>query len=113
MIIVTGGAGFIGSNLVAGLEQAVGGDIVVVDRLGTDDKWRNIAKRELAAIVAPVSSFPTGTRTSMSSQSPFRRCPYAATPNSAAGSRSSTSSRTTSRAMVRPRPVPPVSEPRA
>ena len=53
MIIVTGGAGFIGSNLVAGLEQVVGGDIVVVDSLGTGDKWRNIAKRELAEIVAP------------------------------------------------------------
>jgi ADP-L-glycero-D-manno-heptose 6-epimerase len=57
MIIVTGGAGFIGSNLVAGLEQAVGGDIAVVDRLGTEDKWRNIAKRELAAIVAPEDTF--------------------------------------------------------
>ncbi|MCR9071529.1 MAG: ADP-glyceromanno-heptose 6-epimerase [Alphaproteobacteria bacterium] len=57
MIIVTGGAGFIGSNLVAGLEQAVGGDIVVVDRLGTDEKWRNIAKRELAAIVPPEDFF--------------------------------------------------------
>jgi ADP-L-glycero-D-manno-heptose 6-epimerase len=57
MIIVTGGAGFIGSNLVAGLEEAVGGDIVVVDRLGTDDKWRNIAKRDLAAIVPPEDFF--------------------------------------------------------
>lgn len=57
MIIVTGGAGFIGSNLVAGLEEAVGGDIVVVDRLGTDDKWRNIAKRDLAAIVPPEDIF--------------------------------------------------------
>ena len=53
MILVTGGAGFIGSNLVAGLEARGAGDIVIVDRLGTDDKWRNIAKRELAAIVPP------------------------------------------------------------
>ncbi len=57
MIIVTGGAGFIGSNLVAGLEQSVGGDIAVVDRLGSDDKWRNIAKRDLAAIVPPEDFF--------------------------------------------------------
>ncbi len=53
MIIVTGGAGFIGSNLVAALEPRRPGDVVVCDTLGTDDKWRNIAKRELAAIVPP------------------------------------------------------------
>jgi ADP-L-glycero-D-manno-heptose 6-epimerase len=53
MIIVTGGAGFIGSNLVAGLEERGGGDIVVCDRLGHDEKWRNLAKRELAGIVLP------------------------------------------------------------
>jgi len=53
MIVVTGGAGFIGSNLVAELEARGHGDIVVVDALGTGDKWRNLAKRELAAIVRP------------------------------------------------------------
>lgn len=60
MIIVTGGAGFIGSNLVAGLEQRLGPegpDLVVVDRLGSDEKWRNIAKRDLAAIVPPQDFF--------------------------------------------------------
>jgi ADP-L-glycero-D-manno-heptose 6-epimerase len=53
MIIVTGGAGFIGSNLVAALEARGESDIVVVDRLGTDDKWRNLAKRDIADIVPP------------------------------------------------------------
>lgn len=53
MIVVTGGAGFIGSNLLAALERRGGHDLVCVDRLGTGDKWRNIAKRELADIVAP------------------------------------------------------------
>ncbi|MHC4824881.1 MAG: NAD-dependent epimerase/dehydratase family protein, partial [Planctomycetota bacterium] len=51
MIIVTGGAGFIGSNLLAGLEGQ--GDLVVVDRLGEGEMWRNLAKRELADVVRP------------------------------------------------------------
>jgi ADP-L-glycero-D-manno-heptose 6-epimerase len=53
MILVTGGAGFIGSNLLAGLEARGTQDLVVCDRLGSDDKWRNIAKREIAAFVPP------------------------------------------------------------
>jgi ADP-L-glycero-D-manno-heptose 6-epimerase len=53
MIIVTGGAGFIGSNILKGLEDKGYKDIVVVDWLGQEDKWKNIANRELAAIVMP------------------------------------------------------------
>jgi ADP-L-glycero-D-manno-heptose 6-epimerase len=53
MIVVTGGAGFIGSNLVAALEARGTRELVVCDRLGSSEKWRNIAKRELAAIVPP------------------------------------------------------------
>jgi ADP-L-glycero-D-manno-heptose 6-epimerase len=53
MIVVTGGAGFIGSNLVAALTQRGGRDVVVCDRLGSGDKWRNLAKHEIADIVPP------------------------------------------------------------
>ena len=40
--IVTGGAGFIGRNLVAALNARGHEDILIVDRLGTDRKWRNL-----------------------------------------------------------------------
>src|SRR5665213_151224 len=54
MFLVTGGAGFIGSNVVASLNEAGASDIVVNDLLGQDDaKWRNLAKRELADFVPP------------------------------------------------------------
>lgn len=55
MIVVTGGAGFIGSNLVAGLAEKGERNIVVCDLLGSDDKWRNISKHELRDIVKPDS----------------------------------------------------------
>ena len=45
MIIITGGAGFIGSALVAGLNDAGRTDLMVVDRFGTGIKWKNLAKR--------------------------------------------------------------------
>ena len=53
MIIVTGGAGFIGSNVVAALNEAGRADVVVCDLLGDSAKWRNLAKRQLADIVPP------------------------------------------------------------
>jgi ADP-L-glycero-D-manno-heptose 6-epimerase len=53
MIVITGGAGFIGSNLVAGLAERDLSEIAVCDRLGSGEKWRNLGKRELAAVIAP------------------------------------------------------------
>lgn len=53
MIVVTGGAGFIGSNIAARL-AADGRDVVVVDRLGADGiKWRNLARVPLERILPP------------------------------------------------------------
>ena len=43
MIIVTGGAGFIGSNIVKGLNDAGVDDILVVDNLENADKVKNLA----------------------------------------------------------------------
>lgn len=56
MILVTGGTGFIGSNILAALE-ARGETIAVCDWMGKEDKWRNIAKRELENIVPPEELF--------------------------------------------------------
>jgi ADP-L-glycero-D-manno-heptose 6-epimerase len=53
MLLVTGGAGFIGSNVVAALNDAGRADVVVSDLLGGDGKWRNLAKRQLADFVPP------------------------------------------------------------
>lgn len=52
LYVVTGGAGFIGSNLVAAL-AATGHDVVVCDWMRSDDRWRNLAKHELADLVSP------------------------------------------------------------
>ncbi|MGO9513644.1 MAG: ADP-glyceromanno-heptose 6-epimerase [Steroidobacteraceae bacterium] len=52
MLVVTGGAGFIGSNVVAAL-AARGEEVVVCDWLGRDERWRNLAKHEIAALIAP------------------------------------------------------------
>jgi ADP-L-glycero-D-manno-heptose 6-epimerase len=52
MYVVTGGAGFIGSNVVAAL-AARGQEVVVCDWLRSDERWRNLAKHEIADIIAP------------------------------------------------------------
>lgn len=53
MLLVTGGAGFIGSNLIAGLNEVGRTDIVVNDALGNSGKWRNLGKRQVADVVPP------------------------------------------------------------
>lgn len=48
MIVVTGGAGFIGSNLVRGLNRRGYTNILVVDDLTEGDKFRNLVGCEIA-----------------------------------------------------------------
>ncbi|MCD6152992.1 MAG: ADP-glyceromanno-heptose 6-epimerase [Syntrophobacterales bacterium] len=48
MIVVTGGAGFIGSAVVWKLNSEGIDNIVIVDHLGTSDKWKNLVNRKYA-----------------------------------------------------------------
>jgi ADP-L-glycero-D-manno-heptose 6-epimerase len=52
MILVTGGAGFIGSNLVAALTER-GERVAVCDRLRAGSKWRNLARLPLNELILP------------------------------------------------------------
>jgi ADP-L-glycero-D-manno-heptose 6-epimerase len=53
MLVITGGGGFIGSVFAARLNEAGRDDLVIVDRFGSGEKWRNIARRGFCDILAP------------------------------------------------------------
>ncbi len=57
MLLVTGGAGFIGSNVVASLNEAGRTDVAVNDIPGDEGKWRNLQKRQVADVVPPADLF--------------------------------------------------------
>lgn len=52
-ILVTGGGGFIGSNLVAALLARGTHHVVVCDHFGVNEKWRNLSKHPVFEIIAP------------------------------------------------------------
>lgn len=51
MIVVTGGAGFIGSCFLKKLNDRNITDILVVDELGSDEKWKNLVGKQVADVV--------------------------------------------------------------
>ncbi|HEY2660083.1 MAG TPA: ADP-glyceromanno-heptose 6-epimerase [Caulobacteraceae bacterium] len=59
IVLVTGGAGFIGSNIVAELAADPALEVVVCDRLRSAEsgKWRNLAKHPIADFIAPEAMF--------------------------------------------------------
>jgi ADP-L-glycero-D-manno-heptose 6-epimerase len=52
-IIVTGAAGFIGRNAVAELNRRGHEELILVDALGTDDKWQNLVGLRYEDIISP------------------------------------------------------------
>ncbi len=52
-IVVTGAAGFIGRNVVAELNARGYDNLLLVDQLGTDDKWRNLLGLRFEDILTP------------------------------------------------------------
>lgn len=51
LIIVTGGAGFIGSCVVRHLNKMGMGNIVIVDHLGSTEKWKNLVGKQFVDII--------------------------------------------------------------
>lgn len=56
-ILVTGGGGFIGSNVVAALIDRGTHNVVVCDIFGSNDKWRNLSKHHAFEIIVPEQMF--------------------------------------------------------
>jgi ADP-L-glycero-D-manno-heptose 6-epimerase len=57
IILVTGGGGFIGSNLVASLVARGTHRVVVCDEFGADDRWHNLLSSPIDEIISPSNLF--------------------------------------------------------
>lgn len=57
-IVITGGAGFIGSAVIRYLNEQNFSEIVVVDELDSSDKWKNLVGKQFAEILEKDQLFP-------------------------------------------------------
>ena len=71
-IIVTGAAGFIGSNIVKALNQRGITDIVAVDNLTRGEKFKNLAECEIAHYLDKCAAIFCPTKTSKPSSTKAR-----------------------------------------
>ena len=46
MIILTGGAGFIGTNMLMALNKMGERDILIVDNINSSEKWKNLVGKK-------------------------------------------------------------------
>lgn len=53
LIVVTGAAGFIGRNVVAALNARGQDDLLLVDHLGSDEKWKNLIGLRYEDLISP------------------------------------------------------------
>ena len=53
LIIITGAAGFIGRNIVAELNRRGEKNLILVDELGKDEKWKNLVGLQYEDILSP------------------------------------------------------------
>ena len=56
-ILVTGSAGFIGSNIAGHFADNSKFNVAVSHHFGSDDKWRNLSKHQIYEIVSPTEQF--------------------------------------------------------
>ncbi|MFZ4542011.1 MAG: ADP-glyceromanno-heptose 6-epimerase [Rickettsiales bacterium] len=56
-VLITGGAGFIGSNIAGTLADHTDYRVVVVDEFGSNDKWRNLSKHRIYEVISPGEIF--------------------------------------------------------
>ena len=51
MIVVTGGAGFIGSTLIGNINNSERTDVLVVDNIASTEKWKNLSNKKYVSYI--------------------------------------------------------------
>jgi ADP-L-glycero-D-manno-heptose-6-epimerase len=57
LVVVTGGAGFIGSGVIKALNDKGFNQILVIDDLGTDERWKNLVGKQFSDIIPIKDTF--------------------------------------------------------